>query len=247
MRPHVILKFCVRCRMAVKACYCASIRPFRSGPMIAVLVHPKENRKRIGTNRIVQLGIENSLRFQGTGEELDADPGIESLFNNPALFPTVLFPGPKSIDLDRLERKSLETASLLAPEGKRLLVFVIDGTWDQAKQMLYRSPKLRALPQIMFQPEKPSTYRIRKQPGAVCLSTVEAVHTLLEKLDRLGLYSLPSTPPSLGERPHRRSPRRFQANGGFANPLRRVSRFCTAAAVNRTCPKGQHAPSSSKS
>ncbi|MDR3608679.1 MAG: DTW domain-containing protein [Oligoflexia bacterium] len=182
------LKFCLRCRMSLAVCYCEQIRPFDAGPLLAVLVHPRENRKRIGTNRMVQLGVANSLRFQGTGEQIERNAEIDALLKDPSLHGRVLYPGKNAIDLDLAKPEELQA---LAPGGKRLLVFVIDGTWDQAQQMLHRSPKLRALPQVMFQPRTPSDYRIRKQPHEVCLSTVEAVHALLDRLDRVGLYRLP--------------------------------------------------------
>lgn len=177
--------------MARPVCYCEYVRPFEAGPLLAVLVHPKETRKRIGTNRIVQLGVSNSLRFVGTGEQLDRDPGLAELLQDPKYYPMVLYPGRAAIDLDSdPDRHTPLTAALR--NGKRLLVFVIDGTWDLAQQMLHRSPALRALPQLMFRPDKPSSYRIRRQPGRICLSTVEAVHALLERLDRLRIYPLPA-------------------------------------------------------
>jgi DTW domain-containing protein len=177
--------------MARSVCYCAYVKPFEAGPLLVVLVHPKETRKRIGTNRMVQLGVSNSLRFMGTGEQLDVDPRIESLLRNPKYYPMVLYPGSAAIDLDSdSQGRAPLTEALRA--GKRLLIFVIDGTWDLAQQMLHRSPRLQALPQLMFRPETPSSYRIRRQPGKICLSTVEAVHALLDRLDRLGTYPLPA-------------------------------------------------------
>ncbi len=190
------MKFCLRCRMSLPVCYCEHVRPFAAGPLIVTLVHPKENRKKIGTNRIVQLGISNSLRVQGTGESLDQNPEIERLITDPNLDPTVLYPGKNALNLDTPQADQL----LERVQHRRLLVFVIDGTWALAQQMLHRSHKLGALPQLMFNPDQPSTYRIRRQPHSICLSTVEAVHALLERLDQKGIYALP--PDIAGQRAH---------------------------------------------
>jgi DTW domain-containing protein YfiP len=63
------------------------------------------------------------------------------------------------------------------------VVFVIDGTWACAKTMVSRSRNLMSLPQICFTPARTSEYQFRRQPHALCLSTIEAVHQILEILE----------------------------------------------------------------
>jgi len=68
--------------------------------------------------------------------------------------------------------------------------------------MLRKSLTLQALPKVMFTGAAPSRYRIKLQPEAGCLSTLEAVHEMLLALDRTGLdsYTLPTQLLDLFER-----------------------------------------------
>lgn len=166
-------EICYRCDRSKKTCICERVRPFETGPIFAVLAHPKEARNRIGTARVVRLCVSNSLVIRGIGEDFDTNPVLHKLLGSPELDPFVLFPG----------AGSREVSSLKTEPGKRLLIFVVDGTWDHAKNMVLRSSTLRALPRIAFVPKTPSNYRIRKQPNEICLSTVEAVHRVLSILE----------------------------------------------------------------
>ena len=41
---------------------------------------------------------------------------------------------------------------------------------------------LLALPRICFTPQKPSNFRVRKQPNSNCYSTIEAIHHTIDLL-----------------------------------------------------------------
>ncbi len=60
---------------------------------------------------------------------------------------------------------------------------VVDGTWSTAKKLAARSPALGALPKVRVVPPRPGTYRIRKEPFAHGLSTIEAVAFALDALE----------------------------------------------------------------
>jgi DTW domain-containing protein YfiP len=185
MKPEVFLtarECCPNCKKTTSTCFCARLKKFESGPVFAILLHPREARRRVGTARIVTQGISNSILIEGMGDEIDQDPKLIRLLEDPQYHPVVLYPG----------RDARMLAESTFPMGKQLLIFVIDGTWSQAKKMIRTSPRLRSLPQVMFQPVKPSNYRIRQQPGAICLSTVEAVHTIIESLAKSGHSTLPA-------------------------------------------------------
>jgi DTW domain-containing protein len=64
------------------------------------------------------------------------------------------------------------------PPGPVTLV-VVDGTWWQARKVIRNNPELSALPRYTFTSPTLSEYRIRKEPDAACVSTIEAlVHVL---------------------------------------------------------------------
>jgi DTW domain-containing protein YfiP len=56
--------------------------------------------------------------------------------------------------------------------------------------MLRTSAVLSKLPKISFQVNKPSRFQFKKQPKDFCLSTVEAVHLLIENLQVRGLCTV---------------------------------------------------------
>src|SRR5262249_28532165 len=81
------------------------------------------------------------------------------------------------------------TASPLDRPPRTLVV--VDGTWTTARKMVARSRLLRALPRVSLLPEAPSAYRIRREPAAHCLSTVEAVVAALTMLEGDGARFAP--------------------------------------------------------
>ncbi|MGK5085527.1 tRNA-uridine aminocarboxypropyltransferase [Bdellovibrionota bacterium FG-1] len=169
---------CRKCRRAVKACDCSHIKPFASGPRFVILIHPKENRKRVGTGRLTHLCITNSVLVEGV--DFSTDPVVQQIVQDSANWPVVLYPGPQAMDLTENAGGQLEA---LVPAGKNLVIFILDGTWFCAQKMLKVSTNLRQLPQIMFTPPHPSIYQFRRQPHALCFSSIEAVHVMIERLN----------------------------------------------------------------
>jgi DTW domain-containing protein len=167
--------FCYRCRKPASTCYCQEVRPVRPGFEVVLLQHPRERRKGIGTARMVHLSIPGSRLI--VGERFEENPEVASLLADAGRHCVVLFPGPGSLDLDA-------AGSAAFPADRRLVVFVIDGTWACARKILRLSPSLAALPKIRFSPRQPSEYSaIRQQPAPQCLSTLEAVHHLIGVLE----------------------------------------------------------------
>ncbi|MBI3544895.1 MAG: DTW domain-containing protein [Deltaproteobacteria bacterium] len=163
-------EFCLECRRARRVCQCADIRKLATDQVFAILTHPVERRMKTGTGRLAHLCISNSVLIEGAG--FKDDPRVNALIEDPRYFPTVLYPG----------RASIEIQELAVPQDRRLLMFVVDTKWSLAKSVLNRSPNLKALPQIRFTPTRPSGFHIRRQPRANCLSTIEAIHFVLERL-----------------------------------------------------------------
>ena len=129
--------------------------------------HPLEARVGISTCRMAHLSLPNSeLHVALNAEEI---PALVARLRQPDT--ALLFPAEDATDVEAL-----------AALPKTLVV--VDGTWANAKKLFQRSPLLKALPRIGFVPPAPGNYRIRKEPAAHCLSTIEAVAQVLEKLER---------------------------------------------------------------
>ncbi len=150
------------------------------------LMHPKEfKEEKAGTGRLTRLSLANSELHMG--KDFTADEAVVELIADPANFPVLLYPGVGARNLSQGELTPIDLG------GRRLVVFLLDATWAGARKMLRLSPNLQALPRIMFTPTTKSRYVIKQQPQEGCLSTLEAVHELLLKLERSGLdqYPLP--------------------------------------------------------
>ena len=197
--------FCVKCLRAEASCLCSLLKPFASGPLFAILMHPKERRARsgTGTGRITHLCLQNSYLFEGVNFEQHA--GILSLLADPTLRPLVLYPGAGACNLST---HAAEFAKSLCPHPAELedqnelsktltlqrpLVFVIDGSWSCSKTLVNANKLLLDLPRICFTPQKQSAYTFKTQPRKDCLSTLEAVHSLLSLFNELNLF--PTFPP----------------------------------------------------
>lgn len=169
---------CYRCFRPRAGCFCDHIQPFEPRTRIVILMHPKENRKqRTGTGRLAHLCLSGSRLLPG--ENFTDSPEVNRLINDPAHFPTVLFPGETSRNISR--------DGIEVPAARRLLVFVPDGTWRQARKILRLSPNLQALPHIRFSPPEISRFLIKKEPRPNFVSTIESIHYLLGELERLEL------------------------------------------------------------
>ncbi len=173
-------EFCWTCRKAKITCVCALIHPFQAPVDFVFLVHPRESRNSVGTARIAHLSLIGSRYW--VGHEFASDPHLLEVFNDPGRSCSVLFPGPRALDLSSPLCTPSRVLALFPPHQSHTL-FVIDGTWDQAKGILRRTPQLQSLPQVCFSPKNTSRYQIRIQPKSFCLSTIEAVDEILTHLD----------------------------------------------------------------
>ncbi|HTL11125.1 MAG TPA: tRNA-uridine aminocarboxypropyltransferase [Bdellovibrionota bacterium] len=172
---------CVRCRRGGGTCYCARIRPFDPGFELVFIAHPREARNSVGTLRIAHLSTPGSHLLVGCAEEIDRDPRIMAFARGDDFSPWLLYPGEGA-------RPPRQAAG---GSDRRLALFVIDGTWSQAKSLVRDSRILSSLPRVGLDPFAPSEYVFRRQPQAHCLSTVEAVHALIEGLHGAGAIALP--------------------------------------------------------
>lgn len=132
------------------------------------LQHPREYRMPIGTARMTNLGLANSELH--VAADLDRHPRVRALTETPR-GTALLFPGEGAVEPWAL------------PDGPPSTLVVIDGTWIQAQKMLARSACLQRLPRVAFTPPRPGAYRIRREPAAHCLATVEAVVQVLGRLE----------------------------------------------------------------
>ncbi|HEY4184455.1 MAG TPA: tRNA-uridine aminocarboxypropyltransferase, partial [Polyangia bacterium] len=159
---------CERCRRPTQVCYCAHVHELPTRTRVVLLQHPRERHVAVGTARMAHLVLSNSVLRLGL--DFSIDPVVTAeLAASPDTY--LLFPGPNARD----------AASL--PRDRPITLVVLDGTWWQARKLFKLNPALAALPQVAFSPRSASAYRIRRQPAAFCLSTIEALAEVLPLLE----------------------------------------------------------------
>lgn len=178
---------CPRCRRPLESCLCPVEPPMVLRTKIVLLMHPKEwRRERCGTGRLTCLNIADAELLPGIA--FDEHRRVRELIDDPGNFPVLLYPGRGSFDLSNpgmAERFAGEVS------GRRVIAFLVDATWACSKAVLRESPGLMRLPRLMFTPRTPSRWLIKRQPGPLCLSTLETVHELLCTLESAGLENYP--------------------------------------------------------
>ncbi|MEO1483001.1 MAG: tRNA-uridine aminocarboxypropyltransferase, partial [Myxococcota bacterium] len=154
--------YCYRCFKTETLCVC-DVETVDNRTAVWIVQHPAERTHPINSARLAALGL--------------ARAGIEVAWSaecaRPASLPAnsaVLFPSRESNDLEGLDT---------APEALVLL----DGTWSQARKLYRRNPWIQALPHVHLKPQVESRYRIRRQPKAGYLSTLEATVLALQILE----------------------------------------------------------------
>lgn len=170
---------CWQCRQPTSGCYCELVVPFDSGCDFVILIHPRENRRRIATGRMAHRLLKHSFLFEG--EVFDDHPGIARLLADPMRECLILYPDREALDVDA---SSDEDLCVFSDAKKRPTIFLIDGTWATAKRTMRLSSQLRNLNTLKFSPQVLSRFQnVRKQPAPECLSTIEAIHELIERLN----------------------------------------------------------------
>jgi DTW domain-containing protein YfiP len=172
-------KRCLNCFRPLENCFCGDLRPVDTGVKFVFLMHPHEAyRQKTGTGRLAALSLTGSRII--IGRDFDANPEVRELIADPSFFPMVLYPGK-----DASMAESFRFSE--AMERRTLLIFLIDATWTEARKMMHRSESLRALPRLSFSRAYRSSFSIKTQPQAHCLSTIESSYYLVKELQKAGV------------------------------------------------------------
>ncbi len=139
-------------------------------------MHHEEAKRAVATGRMTHLFLENSELIEGV--DFSKNPRVNALLEDPRNFCMVLYPSPQARDIGALT--PLERRAFF-PAGRQPVIFLIDGTWSQARRMRRLSPNLGKATLIRFVPEKVSRFQVRQQPKAQCYSTIEATHYIIDR------------------------------------------------------------------
>lgn len=144
---------------------CVALPVIANRTEVLILQHRREQFHTFNTSRLLCRSLTNSSYLgdhkERMAESLEVKPGA-----------ALLYPGP--------EEELLSTPGAAQRPSQ---VVVVDGTWHQAKTFVRDIAVLRDLPRYRLAPSDPSKYRIRLEPNAQALSSVEAVVAALRVLE----------------------------------------------------------------
>ncbi len=173
---------CFRCHRPATSCMCGHITPVETRTKFVILMHPKELKKtKNGTGRLTHLSLPNSEIHVAI--DFSDHKRVGDLIADPDNACYVLYPGEESINL---------STTPIGQTGKNTVIFLIDSTWPCSKKILRLSTNLAHLPKVSFESTKLSQFKIKQQPKAYCLSTIESTLSVLELLNRHGNESIAS-------------------------------------------------------
>ena len=156
---------CYDCYRPIANCFCAVVPSIANRTAVLIVQHRRESFHPFNTARIVRLALQNSTLVVDHTQRISERLVVRSRAG-------LLYPGPASTLLSKL------------PEGQRPeQLVVVDGTWHQVKTLVRDVAAIRNLPQYRLAPTEPSNFRIRLEPNAAALSTVEAVVAALRMLE----------------------------------------------------------------
>jgi len=170
---------CPHCRKAMVACYCKTLRPFTAPFGVGILQHPCEAQNAIATARMTHLSIKNSQIFVDI--DFSENKRVNELLADKGLRHVMLYPSPDAVDLKECFGEAGADAREATGGGRQLFVWVLDAKWKHVNQMLRSSPNLQTIPMVKFNPDRESQFIIRKQPEAICLSTIESIHLVIDR------------------------------------------------------------------
>ncbi len=146
-------------------CWCPHLVSLPTRTRVVLLQHPRERGLAIGTAYMASLCLPNAELHVGVSWGDSAALG--RALSDPDRPAALLYPGEGAVDI------------LAHPPRGPVTLVVVDGTWSTARKVVARNPVLAALPRYAFTPPTPGAYRIRREPSAACVSTLEAlVHAL---------------------------------------------------------------------
>jgi len=154
-------------------CICDQIPTIESSVNIALLTHENELRRDTNTGKLLQQTLPNCHSYVWQRKAAPAD--LLDMINDDTIQALLLFPSEQSVDVSEV--------AMTNPQGnKKPLFIILDGTWQEAKKMMNKSPWLQEIPQVHLTPSLESAYTLRRNQDSGHLCTSEVGGLLLNQL-----------------------------------------------------------------
>ena len=166
------LTACQRCGFTHQ-CICPQIPTLESSVNIALLTHENELKRDTNTGKLLQQTLPNCQSY--VWQRKSAPAKLMAMIQDDTVQALLLFPSEQSVDVS-------EITEVCPVENQKLLFIVLDGTWQEAKKMMNKSPWLQSIPQVHLTPSLDSAYTLRRNQDSGHLCTCEVGSLLLSQL-----------------------------------------------------------------
>ena len=181
---------CPDCGKPLPLCICDSITPISNKIALLILQHPQEQDRTLGTARLTALHFKSAVLKIGLSW-----PSLSKALGRPVDDPSrwaVLYLGSAKVsDLEtENEIVAITRKGEIEPHQRAILsditgIILLDGTWSQAKALWWRNAWMLKCQRVILGPKRPSRYgKLRKEPRADGLATIEAAAMLLSGLEK---------------------------------------------------------------
>jgi DTW domain-containing protein YfiP len=179
---------CPRCRKPPALCVCEGIAPIGNKISLLILQHPQEQDRALGTARLTALHLRNAVFKIGLSW-----PSLAKALGRPAeprQWGVLYLGSAKAADVAAgreivaLDGKGTAVRGQEAALAGLRGIVLLDGTWGQAKALWWRNPWMLKCTRLILGPRRPSRYgKLRREPRADSLSTIEAAALVLSRLE----------------------------------------------------------------
>lgn len=174
---------CPGCRLLYSHCLCALHPTVATRAGMCLLMADAEPLKPSNTGWLIADLVADTFAFGWARTEVD--PALLALLADPQWQPYVVFPGEYTAP-ERVVHAVHTGPSDPATPARRPLFILLDGTWAEARKMFGKSPYLATLPVLSLQPDRASTYKLRRsrrndhfctsEVAAMCLALAGETH-----------------------------------------------------------------------
>ncbi|WP_260262011.1 tRNA-uridine aminocarboxypropyltransferase [Vibrio intestinalis] len=163
---------CAGCGLRFQ-CVCDSLPHVNIEAHLALLMHENELRRETNTGQWLLKSIPSTSKH--IWQRTQPCEALLAMMANEQYQPYLLFPNEHSLPLPQVTQAATQL-------GKQPLFIVLDGTWQEAKKMLNKSPWLQALQCVHLAPSEESQYQLRRNQQQGHLCTFEVGSTIVEEL-----------------------------------------------------------------
>jgi DTW domain-containing protein YfiP len=182
---------CIACRLPSASCVCEKIEQVELPFIINLCCHSNEWQRHDNTGQWAHLSSKDVHRIRWHRKPELIYPALSEAYINSDSYTHqaghyLLFPSDDAVDLQHIFSDTSNDAEPIKA------LWIIDGTWQEAKKMLRQSPWLKTLPKVSIQATEgeplESHFKLRKNQQGLC--TFEAIQAAIKFQDPLTAQSL---------------------------------------------------------